>query len=208
MQLKCAVHITTCTHCILVFPHFMNSCLSCCHQRPVPTEPCGANPSQHLGQSPSPPQAPDTVQGAFSSRPSATTHVHPAPSPLLCQHSAQPHAEPGCGTDPAGSLPVCKRHRAVSQSGQACSPAYCVGVSGVSAPAHWCQPPAPQMGEVPSKPEQQDFASSLHSCKLLACTTAEQRKVSPIRSICVSHNPSVGCYEESGSSNGRLCLRL
>lgn len=121
----------------------MNSCLSRCHQHPVPTEPCGVNPSQHLGRSTPLPQAPDTVQGAFSSRSSA--HVHPAPSPLLCQHSSvQPHAEPDGGTDPAGSLSVCKRQRAVSQSGQARSPARQAGVWGVPAPAHWRHPPAPQ----------------------------------------------------------------
>lgn len=68
--------------------------------------------------------------------------------------------------------------------------------------------PLKQMGEVPSKPEQQDFRSSLHDCKFLACTTVKQRKVSPIRSTCVSHNPRVRCYEEIGSSKRRLCLRL
>lgn len=136
------------------------------------------------------------MQGAFSSRSSATTNVHPAPSPLLCQHSCvHPHAEPDGGTDPAGSLPVCKRQRVVSQSGWAHRPAHRAGVLGVPAPAHWLQPPAPQINgcKCPAKPEQQDFACST---TLFACITLEQRKVSPIRSTSGSHNPSVGCYEE------------
>lgn len=116
---------------LTIFPHFMKSCLSCCHQSPVPTEPCAVSSSQHLGWSAAPPQAPDTVHGAFSSRSSAATHGHPAPSPPLWQHSSvQPHAEPAGGTDPAGSPPACKRQRAVSQSGRARSPAHGAATPG------------------------------------------------------------------------------
>lgn len=68
--------------------------------------------------------------------------------------------------------------------------------------------PSNKWVQVPSKPEQQDFASSLHYCKLLTCMTLEQRKVSPRKSTCVSHNPRTGCYEEKGSPKGRLSLRL
>lgn len=133
---------------LTVFPHSTKSCLSRCHQSPVPAEPCGVNPSQRLGRPAPPPRAPDTAQGAFSSRSSATTHGHPAPSPLWWQHSSvQPHAEPDGGADPAGSPPACKRQRVVSQAGRAhgaAVPGARAGACGVPAPAHWCQPPAPQ----------------------------------------------------------------
>lgn len=180
-------------HRILVFPHFMNSCLSHCHQFPAPTEPCGVNPSQHLGQSTPPSQVPDTMQCAFNSRSSATTHVHPAPFPLLCQHSSvQPHAEPDGGTDPARSLPVCKRQRVVSQSGQARSPAHRAGVCGVPAPAHWHQTPAPQTNGC-------KYPANLNSrtwspvCTTVNCSLAlHESKVSPIRCISVNHNTTQG----------------
>lgn len=68
--------------------------------------------------------------------------------------------------------------------------------------------PSNRWVQVPSKPQQQDFASSLHYSKLLTCMTLEQRKVSPRRSTCVSHNPRTGSYEEKGSPRGRLSLRL
>lgn len=80
-------------------------------------EPCGVNPSQHLGQfrlhphlrhGPlTPCKGGKAPSAAGPQRPPMST---PAPSLLLCQHSSvQPRAEPDGGTDPAGKLPVCKK---------------------------------------------------------------------------------------------------
>lgn len=137
------------------------------------------------------PQAPDTVQGAFSSKSSATTHVHPAPSSLLCQHSVQSHA-----AQLEACLSVKDRGLCPSQARLAAhlTVQVCVGCLHLHIGARHLS--LKQMGEVLSKPEQQDFASSLHNYKLLTCITLEQRKVNPIRSTCVSHNSRVVCYEE------------
>lgn len=75
----------------------------------------------------------------------ASTHVHPAPSPLCCASTLCSHMlSQVVGPIQLEACLSVERHRAVSQSGQALSPAHCAGVSRVPAPAHWCQPPAPQ----------------------------------------------------------------
>lgn len=79
---------------LTVFPHSTKSCLSRCHQSPVPAEPCGVNPSQRLGRPAPPLRAPDTAQGKVLSEagpqlpPTATLHPPlSGGSTHLCSHT-------------------------------------------------------------------------------------------------------------------------
>lgn len=159
----------------------MNSCLSYCHQRPVPTEPCGINPSQHLGQPTPLPQVSDTIKGAFSSRSSATTHVHPAPSPLLCQHCLCRHtlSQMVGLIQLEACLSVKGRGLCPSQAGLAAqlTRQVCMGACTCTLAPATC--PSNKWLQAPSKPEQQEFPCSLHYCKLLLALHYSRGKSAP-----------------------------